>query len=417
MGIEANEWFIKQIKCPRPKWTLPDYTVGSGDYSYFDTDMGVRFGLMSDEELLSTEDKFRHFMATNNITKLVLPSAFVNRIPFLTALQEQWAWSYFEDKALLASGLVDRDSEGGLLTGSGLYDGRGGGPVEYTWHASQQHMLIQTMPKTTAPEAPHLPQYWDLPRTQTGESKRVLRDVKRESATKKKSLEGPTQRETLKAYETALLKPQLPQVNPNDTSLAETRWNFNETLCQNGTCCRFNVTLVAWYSLQITKTVGVDKAKRSVRSPGEYERGVYRAVLTDSRQDMRGDGGGVGPGVLRVRRCAVVACLDERLESCGSLDTTARTPSTSSAVTLVGAQVESMSVEAEFPGRPNTLALSGAGPILLSPDRFKFNVSGEMSQFGFDHPVPSLVTAGIERYDRTELPPTSPYQETWTMSS
>lgn len=92
------------------------------EYIYFDTDFGVRFGTFTCFDILFKEPSLT-LVQKYNVTDIITTQHWFSELPFLTAVQEQAAWSYRTNANMLASGMNDviRGS-----TGSGIYAGNRG---------------------------------------------------------------------------------------------------------------------------------------------------------------------------------------------------------------------------------------------------------------------------------------------------
>lgn len=88
------------------------------DVVSFQTDFGVRFGLLTSMDIFF-ENPAR-LLLTQGVRHFILPSMWTPELPFLTANQMQFAWSYANNVTLLASGR-SLPFEGN--TGTGIYSG------------------------------------------------------------------------------------------------------------------------------------------------------------------------------------------------------------------------------------------------------------------------------------------------------
>lgn len=91
------------------------------DVSYFDTDFMVRFGLLICFDI-NYQQPFQD-LKKNQVDVILLPSAWVDELPFLTAIQYHSGWALANKVTILSSGL--HDPQNGAL-GAGIYHGEFG---------------------------------------------------------------------------------------------------------------------------------------------------------------------------------------------------------------------------------------------------------------------------------------------------
>ncbi|KAF6212650.1 hypothetical protein GE061_013176, partial [Apolygus lucorum] len=88
--------------------------------TYFDTDFGVRFGLLIGLDIL-----FKHpasaLMKEKNVTDFIYTTKWSSELPFSTAVQAQWMWSVGNEVNLIAAGLNCMELGS---SGSGIYRGK-----------------------------------------------------------------------------------------------------------------------------------------------------------------------------------------------------------------------------------------------------------------------------------------------------
>lgn len=109
----------------------------------FDTDFGVTFGTFVCFDILFHEPSL-NLTRNAGVTDIVYSTAWFSEVPFLTAAQAQFGWSYAENVNLLASG-YNLPENGN--TGSGIYLGHRGIGTTFMAAARQTELLIHTVPK------------------------------------------------------------------------------------------------------------------------------------------------------------------------------------------------------------------------------------------------------------------------------
>jgi len=119
---------------------------------FFDADFGARIGLMTCFDLLAQEPADK-LVRVAEVDAVALPVAWVDEVPFLTALQAHPGWSAAHDVALLAAGKY-APTAGAL--GSGLYGGRGG-VANFTnfVDGNRRKLLVADVPYRFAKEKQH----------------------------------------------------------------------------------------------------------------------------------------------------------------------------------------------------------------------------------------------------------------------
>uniref|UniRef100_A0A1B6FC38 CN hydrolase domain-containing protein n=2 Tax=Cuerna arida TaxID=1464854 RepID=A0A1B6FC38_9HEMI len=111
------------------------------DYSWFDTDFGVRFGIFTCFDILFKEPTAT-LLSKQNITDFVYPTAWFSELPFYSAISVQAGWAYANDVNLLAAGYNNPKNKN---TGSGIYEGRDGEVVAHMSHDLATRLLISTV--------------------------------------------------------------------------------------------------------------------------------------------------------------------------------------------------------------------------------------------------------------------------------
>uniref|UniRef100_A0A0P5E0J0 Putative Argonaute-2 n=1 Tax=Daphnia magna TaxID=35525 RepID=A0A0P5E0J0_9CRUS len=91
------------------------------DLTVFPTDFGVNFGLMTCFDIMFYEPALSLYYQ-QGIRNFIFPTAWVDELPFLTAIQKQEAWARFLGATLLASN-YHLPANGQI--GSGIYDAAG----------------------------------------------------------------------------------------------------------------------------------------------------------------------------------------------------------------------------------------------------------------------------------------------------
>ncbi|XP_046688641.1 vanin-like protein 2 isoform X2 [Homalodisca vitripennis] len=111
------------------------------DYSWFDTDFGVRFGIFTCFDILFKEPTAT-LLREQNITDFVYPTAWFSELPFYSAISVQAGWAYANDVNLLAAGYNNPKNKN---TGSGIYEGRDGEAVAHMSRDTTTRLLISTV--------------------------------------------------------------------------------------------------------------------------------------------------------------------------------------------------------------------------------------------------------------------------------
>ncbi|CAL7946738.1 unnamed protein product [Xylocopa violacea] len=111
----------------------------------FDTDFGVRFGIFTCFDILFPVPAL-NLTRIEGISNIVFPTAWFSEIPFLTAIQTQFGWSFAEDANLLVAGYHQPNIGN---AGSGIYLGRNGIANVTMTRNPENRLLISRVPKTT----------------------------------------------------------------------------------------------------------------------------------------------------------------------------------------------------------------------------------------------------------------------------
>ncbi|XP_021966975.1 pantetheinase isoform X3 [Folsomia candida] len=247
---KANLYFEDQFDKPDPV-----------QLNTFVTDFGVTFGLFTCFDIIFHDPAVA--LVEMGVQHFIFPTAWVDELPFLTAIQAQASWAYGSNSNLLGSGY--HQPLGGQL-GSGIYEGVRGA-VTYTFDSdSGSTMLVGNLP--TRPQPRH-----------------KIADVntKFDSDVELKSNVAAYHsflREDLQNYTTAVLNFALDQ----------------ELLCtENEFCCQVNYKM------------------RNVSGPISLEN--YRLVVFNGTRTVAAK-----TAEYDWQVCAVVRCLNYTLESCSEND-------------------------------------------------------------------------------------------------
>lgn len=98
----------------------PQFDYPELEYSSFSTDFGVEFGLFTCFDIIFANPAVE-LVARKGIRNFVFPTAWVDELPFLTAIQAQSLWAQSNNVNLLAAGYHE-PARGSL--GSGIYSGK-----------------------------------------------------------------------------------------------------------------------------------------------------------------------------------------------------------------------------------------------------------------------------------------------------
>ncbi|CAK9831252.1 Vanin-like protein 1 [Anthophora retusa] len=242
--------------------------VETPDIVTFDTDFGVTFGTFICFDILFPVPAL-NLTRLQGITDIVYSTAWISEIPFLTAVQTQFGWSFAEDVNLLASGYHSPQRGNG---GSGIYLGRNG-IINATFSRNSDHgLLISRVPK-----------------------KSKLCGIEGESSND----EGSCRRTAVISHEEKVERGTTDWINllhDNLTSIESVRLGDNvsitDTLCHRKFCCNFHVRT------RVNRSSSLN----------------YRAVVYNG---LRYYGTEVEAGV---RFCALILCSNDSLYSCGTVD-------------------------------------------------------------------------------------------------
>lgn len=226
----------------------------------FDTDFGVRFGTFICFDIFFSTPGL-NMTRDLGITDFVYPTAWFSEVPFLTAIQIQYGWSFTEDVNFLASGY---NNPAGSNTGSGIYLGRDGIANATFSYTHGRKLLVSRVPKKA-------------PREKKERKRRSLED------------RG-------KCYTTELWTPpfngvllKLDIFDQYESTIVDGPL-FDKTLCHEGFCC----------NIQVNSTLN--------ESPSSYYRAlVYKGCRHYAETDSANG----------IRVCGLVQCSNSSLSSCG----------------------------------------------------------------------------------------------------
>lgn len=231
------------------------------EISIFETDFNVKFGHFTCFDLIFEEPTLS--LMNNNVTDILFPSLWYSELPFLTAVQIQFYWAYRFNVNLLAAG-ANTPSVGS--TGSGIYNGRNGALVHGMHFEDETKLYVAEVPKINSYEGsislgkirPH------LFRSSDKDNLFMLRDF-------------------LGLYNSILL-------DYNRTTLTE-------EICYYSNCCTATID----WNIQ-ENVLGIDS-----NIFYRYRLGIFNGVRTFS--------GYATGGIIA---CAIYACTNETIESCGT---------------------------------------------------------------------------------------------------
>ncbi|XP_002075393.3 vanin-like protein 2 [Drosophila willistoni] len=234
------------------------------DISYFDTDFGVTFGHFICFDMLFYEPAMQ-LVHEKNITDIIYPTYWFSELPFLTAVQLQEGWAFANNVNLLAA---DGSDPSGKTTGSGIYAGRAGRLAAGIFEEPTTRLITARVPK----RRPGQPAY-ELPT--------VVQPIFQPQLISQRS----TKLATFRDYNVDIFSSELLDID---------FMNVSKTICHHDFCCDFNVQ---------RNVIGFSSDHAAYR----YRLAAYWGNETT---------------FIRVDRseqavCALFACLDKELYSCG----------------------------------------------------------------------------------------------------
>ncbi|XP_029720932.2 vanin-like protein 1 [Aedes albopictus] len=228
----------------------------------FDTDFGVRFGVVTCFDLLFAEPTLQ--LVKMGVKDFVLPAYWESEPPFLTAVQIFESWAYGNDVNLMAAGTNYNPSGS---TGTGVFNGRNGAVFSfYTGEATRKIFPVR-VPKLRSNDAS----------TST--------PIENNSGTVSGRFGGDSLTQVRMGtdfpgrFTTVLINP--------DQKLKV----FNQTICNGKFCCDFQIN----YEVHPRKPI--------------YH--FYRLMAFDGVRTFQGFAD------AHVSICGVMTCLDGSLASCG----------------------------------------------------------------------------------------------------
>lgn len=232
----------------------------------FDTDFGVTFGHFVCFDMMFHEPAIR-LLRERNITDIIYPTYWFSELPFLGALQLQEGWSFGNDVNLLAA---DGSYPAGKTSGSGIYAGRAGRLVAEIYEEPTRKLLTARVPKRNSGVSFELP-----PKTVPSFSPQLV-------------TQRYTGLATFRDYNVDIFTTRLLEADFT---------NVSHSLCHGERfCCQFQLQ------------------RSPIGNSAEYATYRYRLAAYWGDETT----------VIRVDRseqavCAVFACLNEELTSCGRI--------------------------------------------------------------------------------------------------
>ncbi|KAG5899628.1 hypothetical protein JTB14_036001 [Gonioctena quinquepunctata] len=203
-----------------------------------------------------------------NVKNVIFPTNWVSELPYLTALQAQQMWAHENNVNLLAAGASNPQIGAG---GSGIFVGRKG-PLDtsFTGGHGGTKILIKRVPRLEIENNPYLKNL-NATDDEIDELAKYLDDV------------HLLVDATLEDHTSVI-------VNTTQTNISEKICNGKS----NELCCQFNIIIHVNETIQ-----GQDKY-------------VYRMAVYSGTRSYN-----AGTALGGIESCAVIACLNESLASCG----------------------------------------------------------------------------------------------------
>ena len=238
----------------------------------FDTDFGVKFGTFICFDMLFRVPAL-NLTRIEGVSNFVYPVAWGSEVPFLTALQMQFGWSFSENVNLLAAGYHGTEF---AAMGSGIYLGRHGIANVMFSHHPDRKLLISRIPKT--PGLARKPDEGIKMEMETEEEKTDLLSARQDPPydTKRRveRIQGMIiQVDNIEAFNTVRLN-----------------GSMSSSICHRDFCCAFDI-----------ETASTDSSSN------------YRAVVYNG---LRMFGEQVETGI---RVCGLVQCSNDSVVSCSSV--------------------------------------------------------------------------------------------------
>ena len=238
----------------------------------FDTDFGVKFGTFICFDMLFRVPAL-NLTRIEGVSNFVYPVAWGSEVPFLTALQVQFGWSFSENVNLLAAGYHGTEF---ASMGSGIYLGRNGiANVSFSHHPDRK-LLISRIPKT--PGLARKPDEGIKMEMEVEEEKTDLLNARRDPIYDTKgrveNIQGMIiQVDNIEAFNTVRLN-----------------GSMSSSVCHRGFCCAFDIEMA------------------STDSSSNYRAVVYNGLRMFGLQVETG-----------IRVCGLVQCSNDSVVSCSSV--------------------------------------------------------------------------------------------------
>ncbi|EDW62339.1 vanin-like protein 2 [Drosophila virilis] len=251
-------------------------TMRQPELATFETDFGVTFGHFICFDMLFYEPAMQ-LLLERNVTDIIYPTYWFSELPFLGAVQLQEGWAYANNVNLLAA---DASQPSGRTSGSGIYAGRAGRLAAVIHEQPTLQLLKAHVPKR-------------MPGGVDGGGVGVVGNIPELPAQVVPGFEP--QLITRRYTELATYRDY--NVDIFSTQLLEAEFqNVTQRLCHGDFCCSFQLQ---------RRPISSSSSHASYR----YRLGVYlgnrTALILVDRSELA--------------VCALFACLDEQLSSCGRI--------------------------------------------------------------------------------------------------
>lgn len=235
------------------------YQPGPQTTATFTTDFGVTFGMFICFDILNQSPAY-DLLKNNNVTDVVFSTSWYQKLPFFIGNSVQHAYSVLNGVNFLASGMSDLDI---LMGGSGIYSANGEILSAFISGKNESKLLIANVPKVTR-------------RQNLSNSCNKGEEVPKSSLAPYINLRK-TMREEMENH-------TLYSINLNETYI------YKSICGSNKFCCTFNAII-----------------RRTTREPPNYS---YKLLIYDgvTQFDVK---------TIGFRQCAIVACTNINVDSCG----------------------------------------------------------------------------------------------------
>ncbi|XP_015600121.1 vanin-like protein 1 [Cephus cinctus] len=242
--------------------------TSSAQNATFVSDFNVTFG-----HFIGFDITYRYpalsLLENVNVTDILFPSRWYSQLPYTTAVQVQAAWAHRNNVNFLAAGYSDPSTGSG---GAGLYAGNSGIIISAFSESPSNLLLVARIPKINGTRAAinsssNLTYKFDSTEITT---RNVLL-----------STHQVVSRENISPYTTSL-------IGLNNAT-------YNQTICNSGLCCKFNVSVV--YNSTLVSS--------SNNSYYRYRFAVFNGVKTYSNVITNG-----------IQVCSIIACINDTQDSC-----------------------------------------------------------------------------------------------------